>query len=202
MEEEDNRKRVEKQCKGEGQHPFDGPPTSSRSSTSDNDSVNFLLPRFHGSTPKFMFNFSSSAAKHEYWNRIPASYYEYPLNARDHSCAVTARDSLSACSTAPHTKFSATAALLLLAAAAAAAAAAVTPPPPMPVSVPPSLRSSSCPSRPASSFQQPQHSALKRAWPQLSLTFLFQTTLHVQVLRASSLHPAPARAPRFLVSRP
>ena len=66
----------------------------------------------------------------------------------------------------------------------------------------PPCRSSSCPSRPASSFQPPQHSALKRAWPQLSLTFHFQTTLHVQVLRASSLHPAPARAPRFLVSRP
>ena len=73
---------------------------------------------------------------------------------------------------------------------------------PMPVSVPPSLRSSSCPSRPASSFQPPQHSALKRAWPQLSLTLHFQTTLHVQVLRASSLHRAPAREPRFLVSRP
>ena len=46
---------------------------------------------------------------------------------------------------------------------------------PMPVSLPhPSLRSSSCPSRPASSFQPPQHSALKRAWPQLSLTFQFR----------------------------
>ena len=33
MEEEDNRKRVGKQSKSEGQHPLDGPPTSSRSST-------------------------------------------------------------------------------------------------------------------------------------------------------------------------
>ena len=62
MEEEDNRKRVGKQSKSEGQHPFDGPPTSSRSST-----------------PQF-----KCAAKREYWNRIPESYSEYiPLKAHD-----------------------------------------------------------------------------------------------------------------------
>ncbi len=42
MEEEDNRKRVQKQSKSESQHPFDGPPTSSRRSTGMHPPVQVL----------------------------------------------------------------------------------------------------------------------------------------------------------------